>query len=228
MWRLTAERELMSMLSTSLADQVSRTLQTSGTTTTWWVEESKKRKGDEMWEKGKRRGKDIVPVVTICWSVMGKMWKRGMEIYPWGFSYCTDIFTSSAQMIHKIDKRGFLSFNFLSSFLYHKTLQTLAVQIYRVFSYWLLSKQTLVWRAFRYFFTVSGRWVPAVFQCIPCHNTPVKTKALLSPCPRWETEAKRRNTVPIHRNAYLLSLCFLPALSFKSRNPVNIVLGLNH
>lgn len=66
MWRLTAERELMSMLSTSLADQVSRTLQTSGTTTTGWVEESKKGKGDEMWEKGKRRGKDVVPVVTIC------------------------------------------------------------------------------------------------------------------------------------------------------------------
>lgn len=51
MWRLTAERELMSMLSTSLADQVSRTWQRSGTTTTPWIEEGKKGKGDEMWEK---------------------------------------------------------------------------------------------------------------------------------------------------------------------------------
>ncbi|OXB72955.1 UNVERIFIED_CONTAM: hypothetical protein H355_006495 [Colinus virginianus] len=38
MWRLTAERELMSMLSTSLADQVSRALQSGGVTiTTPWV-----------------------------------------------------------------------------------------------------------------------------------------------------------------------------------------------
>ena len=55
MWRLTAERELMSMLSTSLADQVSRTLQTSGTTTTPWIEEGKKGKEDEMWEKAGER-----------------------------------------------------------------------------------------------------------------------------------------------------------------------------
>lgn len=51
MWRLTAERELMSMLSTSLADQVSRTLQGCGTATKPWIEEGKKGKGDEMWEK---------------------------------------------------------------------------------------------------------------------------------------------------------------------------------
>ena len=51
MWRLTAERELMSMLSTSLADQVSRTLQGCGTPTKLWIEEGKKGKGNEMWEK---------------------------------------------------------------------------------------------------------------------------------------------------------------------------------
>lgn len=61
MWRLTAERELMSMLSTSLADQVSRTLQRSGTTSTAWIEAVKKGKGDDM-----GKGGNIVPAVTIC------------------------------------------------------------------------------------------------------------------------------------------------------------------
>lgn len=47
------------MLSTSLADQVSRTLQMSGTTTTPWIKEGKKGKG----MKGqRRREKDIVSI----------------------------------------------------------------------------------------------------------------------------------------------------------------------
>lgn len=61
MWRLTAERELMSMLSTSLADQVGKTLQGCETTTVF----GKERNGKGM-RCGKRQGKAFVPIVTIC------------------------------------------------------------------------------------------------------------------------------------------------------------------
>lgn len=56
MWRLTAERELMSMLSTSLADQVSGALQGGCVTmaTPWVVAEGKKGTGDEVWEKERK------------------------------------------------------------------------------------------------------------------------------------------------------------------------------
>lgn len=54
MWRLTAERELMSMLSTSLADQVSRRLQGDSITATPWIVDGKKEKGDEVWEKERK------------------------------------------------------------------------------------------------------------------------------------------------------------------------------
>lgn len=110
MWRLTAERELMSMLSTSLADQVSTTLQDCGTATEPWAKEGKKGKGDEMWEKA-RESCCALCLVTICWIILGKIRKR-MEIYSQGSSYYTDIFTFSAQMIHKRDKRGFQAFIF--------------------------------------------------------------------------------------------------------------------
>lgn len=111
MWRLTAERELMSMLSTSLADQVSRMLQRSGynhCSMDWG--RGKRIRCWKMWRK------DTVHVVIICWVVLEKRSKRGMEVYSWGFSYYTDIFTSSAQMIHKIDKRCFQALIFCPPF----------------------------------------------------------------------------------------------------------------
>lgn len=64
-----------------------------------------------------------------------------------------------------------------------------------------------------------------VMYSLPQH--PCEGKSTAVSRYRWETEVKRRNTMPIRRNAYLLSLGFLPSLSFKSRSSVNVVVDLN-
>lgn len=114
MWRLTAERELMSMLSTSLADQVSATLQDCGTTIEPWVEEGKKGRGHERWEKARE---SCCACSHHLLNHSGQnVEENGDIVSRFGSSYYTDIFTSSAQMIHKRDKRGFQAFIFCPPF----------------------------------------------------------------------------------------------------------------
>lgn len=113
MWRLTAERELMSMLSTSLADQVSRTLKHCGTTTEPWVEEGNKERGDEMWEKARE---SCCACIHHLLNHSGQNVEENRDLVTRFSSYYSDIFTSSAQMVHKRDKRGFQAFIFCPPF----------------------------------------------------------------------------------------------------------------